>query len=59
MENVLALTPVQQFFILAMHTWMFLIFPIMVIRKLNNISNLLESQTYEEDDGDDTFEPGE
>ena len=59
MENVLALTPTQQLLLLAMHAWMFFIFPIMVIRKLNNITSLLETQVYEEDDEDDTFEPGE
>jgi len=59
MENVLALTPTQQFFILAIHAWMFIIFPLLVIRKLNRITNLLETQAYEEDSEDDTFDSGE
>lgn len=53
MESVLALSPLQQFLIVAMHAWMFFIFPIWVIRKLNNITNLLEVQVYEEEDEGD------
>lgn len=62
MENVLGLTPMQQIFVLAMHAWMFFVFPIMVLKKLNNITSLLESQIYEdeEDEGEgDAFDVGE
>ncbi|MEW5895242.1 MAG: hypothetical protein AB1650_05755 [Candidatus Omnitrophota bacterium] len=58
MENVLSLSPVQQFIIIAVNAWMFVIFPVLVLRKLNRITNLLESQI-DEDGEDETFEPME
>ncbi len=55
MENVFSLTPGQQIIVLAVNAWMFVVFPILVLRKLNHITNLLETQVYEdeEDDSDD------
>ena len=55
MENVLSLSPVQQFIIIAVNAWMFIIFPVLVLRKLNHITSLLESQVEEEEE-DETFE---
>jgi len=44
MENVFNLTPLQYFIVLVLHAWIFFIFPILVLKKLNYISTLLESQ---------------
>ena len=49
MENVFNLTPVQSFLILALNAWIFIIFPVLVLKKLNYMTTLLESQ----------FEPGD
>ena len=57
MDSVLSLSPGQQFFVVAINAWMFVIFPILVLRKLNNITGLLESQVYEEDEEDETVDP--
>jgi len=53
MENVLSLTPGQQIFIVIVNAWMFVIFPVLVLRKLNYISSLLETQMSEDDEGDE------
>lgn len=44
METILHLTPLQTFFALAVNLWMFIIFPLIVIRKINHITEILESQ---------------
>ncbi len=44
MENVLNLTPVELFIILASHAWIFIIFPVLVLKKLNYMTALLEAQ---------------
>ena len=54
MENILSLTSGQQLFILGMYTWIFIIFPVLILRKLNHITQLLEVQVY----GDDEDEEG-
>lgn len=59
MENVLSLSPGQQFFVVAVNAWMFIIFPILVLRKLNHITSLIETQVYEDEDEDGTFDSGE
>ena len=51
MENMLNLTPTQLLIGAAFQIWMFVIFPIVIIRKLNYMTALLESQ-YAEDDQD-------
>jgi len=53
MENVLSLTTGQQFFIMAVYSWMFIGFPVLVLRKLNQITSLLEAQVYGGDDEDE------
>lgn len=53
MDSVLSLTPIQQFFVLAVNVWMFLIFPILVLRKLNHITRLLETSEYEDESGEE------
>ena len=42
------ITPVQLFFMFAIQIWSVVIFPIIVIRKMNYLTELLESQ-FEED----------
>jgi len=44
MENMFNLTPVQSFIVLALNAWIFVIFPVLVIKKLNYMTTLLESQ---------------
>jgi len=44
MENIFHLTPAQSLFVLALNAWMFIIFPVLVIRKINYLTALLESQ---------------
>ncbi|MFP4472244.1 MAG: hypothetical protein ACLFPX_00030 [Candidatus Omnitrophota bacterium] len=51
MENVFSFTPLQQVVILMINVWMFAIFPILVLKKLNYISDLLEAQ-FEDEEGD-------
>jgi len=55
MEGVLSLTPGQIIFSVAVYIWMFVVFPVLVLRKLNYITNLLEAQVYD-DDEDAPFE---
>lgn len=49
MENLLSITPLQALLILALNAWILIIFPILVIRKLNYLTALLESQ-FDEDE---------
>lgn len=55
MDGVLSFTPEQIILTLAIYIWMFVIFPVLVLRKLNHITNLLEAQVYD-DDEDAPFE---
>lgn len=48
MENLLNLTPVQTFFILLLNAWTIVIFPLIVIRKLKYLTELIESQIPDE-----------
>ncbi len=61
MENILSLTPMQQLIILAVNAWMFVVFPIVVLRKLKHITDLLEMQIddEEEEEEEETLDPGE
>ncbi len=47
MENLINLTPLQSVIILALNLWIFVIFPIIVIRKINYMTGLLETQIYQ------------
>jgi hypothetical protein len=49
MENILNLTPGLSFVILALNAWIFVIFPVLVIKKLNYLTALLESQFVQDD----------
>ena len=49
MENMFNLTPVQALVVLAMQAWMFIVFPVIVIKKINRLTDLVESQVYEEE----------
>jgi len=44
MEQLLNLSPGQTVFLFMIQAWVLVIFPVMVIRKLNYIAALLESQ---------------
>jgi Na+/H+-dicarboxylate symporter len=44
MNSIIQLTPLQTIFIFAMQLWIFVIFPVIVIRKLNYMTSLLEAQ---------------
>lgn len=44
MENLLNLTPVQTFFILLLNAWTIVIFPLLVLRRLKYLTELIESQ---------------
>ena len=49
MEAMLSqISPVQMFFMFAIQIWVVVIFPIMVFRKLNYLTELVESQFAEE-----------
>ena len=48
MENIFQLSPVQSFVILALNVWIFIVFPIIVIKKINYLTALLEHQVYGE-----------
>ncbi len=52
METVFNLTPSQSFFFLALNAWIFIIFPVIVIRKLNRLTEIVESYFYAEDEDD-------
>ena len=47
MENAISLnlTPFQALLNLAFMTWVFIIFPVIVIRKLNYLTNLIQNQS--------------
>jgi len=49
MENILNLTPMQSLLMLALNAWILVIFPIIVIKKLNYMTNLMEAQLDQED----------
>ena len=44
------LTPLQVFLALLFNVWMFVIFPVLVIKKLNYMTALLESQFEQEEE---------
>ena len=44
MDNILNLTPVQAILVLLLEAWVIVIFPLLVIRKLNYLTELIESQ---------------
>jgi hypothetical protein len=49
MEAMLGqITPVQMFFMFAIQLWVVVIFPVMVFRKLNYLTELVESQFEDE-----------
>ncbi len=50
METLLQLTPAQQLFILAVQVWIVVLFPWLLLTKLNHISQLLEMQFQDDDD---------
>ncbi len=50
MESVLTLTPAQQILIVAVQLWLVVFFPLLILRKLNHISNLLEIQVYQDEE---------
>ncbi len=39
----LAYAPIQTYIALTLQVWLFVIFPLLVIRKLNNLTTLLEA----------------
>jgi hypothetical protein len=49
MENILNLTPVQSLFIVALNVWMFVIFPVIIIKKINYLTAIIEAQFLPED----------
>jgi len=49
MENILNLTPGQSLMILALNAWIFVVFPVLVLKKLNYLTALLESQFVQDD----------
>ena len=54
MENLLQMTLPQIAIALAINVWMYVIFPVIVIRKLNYMTQILEAQYYNEDNPDDS-----
>lgn len=52
MESMLQMTPLQLAIALAIHIWMFVIFPVLVIRKLNYMTRILEAQYYRDENQD-------
>ena len=44
------MTPLQFAIALAINIWMFVVFPIIVIRKLNYMTQILEAQYYSQED---------
>ncbi len=47
------ITPLQMFFMFAIQIWVVVIFPVIVFRKLNYLTKLIESQ-FEEENTDET-----
>ena len=56
MENVLNLnlSPTQVIVILGLQVWIFIVFPVIVIRKINYLTRLVESQ-FEQEDSSEKF----
>ena len=42
MESVLNLSPIQLMFALFLQIWIFVVFPVLVLKKLNYMTDLLE-----------------
>ena len=55
MENILNLTPLQSLFVLALNVWIFAIFPMLVIRKLNYLTAMMEAQFTDEEQDEQEF----
>ncbi len=49
MEQILQLSPGQALLLMAMQIWMYVIFPIIVIRKLNYMTEVVEAQYYRDE----------
>lgn len=55
MENALNISQSQMFLLMVSQIWMFVIFPVIVIRKLNYLTAIMEAQfDNSEDDGQNT-----
>ena len=52
MESLLQMTPIQVAIALAVQIWMFVIFPVIIIRKLNYMTQILEAQYYRDETQD-------
>lgn len=50
MESIFHLTPFQSLIILVLNAWIFIIFPVIVIRKLNYLTAVMEAQMEESED---------
>lgn len=48
MENIFQFSPMQSFILLILNAWIFIIFPVLVIKKLNYLTALLKQQIYGE-----------
>ncbi len=44
MDAIAQLSTAQKLIIVALYAWVFIIFPVMVLRKLNYLTSLLESK---------------
>lgn len=49
MENMINLTPAQSLLIFALNVWMFVVFPVIVIRKINYLTAIMEAQFMPDD----------
>ena len=49
MDSLLQMSPLQFAIALAINIWMFVIFPVIVIRKLNYMTQILEAQYYSDE----------
>ncbi len=52
MENMLNLTPTQSLLVMALNVWIFVVFPMIVIRKLNYLTTMLEDHLLNEEEED-------
>jgi len=53
MENMLNLTPTQSILVMALNVWIFVVFPMIVIKKLNYLASMMEAQLLGDEDEED------
>ena len=54
MENIFNLTPLQALFVMGLNAWLFVVFPVLIIKKVNYLTAMMEAHLFPEDQEEET-----